>query len=65
MYHNLQHLCSINTPSKYGNIAEVTKEFWIELENQIKGTLKGSTPIVGGDINAHIGNRLSHPPSNK
>jgi hypothetical protein len=44
---------------------EVVEEFWMELENAIMRTPKRSTLIVGGDINACIGNCLSHPPSDK
>jgi hypothetical protein len=47
---------NVYAPSTHGNTAEMVEEFWMELENEIKETPKGSTPIVGSNINAQIGN---------
>ena len=56
---------NVYAPSTHGNAEEVVEKFWTELEDEITQTPKGSIPIIGGDINARIRNRLSHPDSDK
>ena len=56
---------NVYAPSTHGNKPEVVEAFWTKLENEIARMPEASTPIVGGDINARIGNRLSHPTSDE
>ena len=54
---------NIYAPSTHGNTDETVEKFWSELESEILRIPNNSTPIVAGDINARIGNRQSHPPT--
>jgi exonuclease III len=56
---------NIYAPSTHGNELETVENFWTELEDELVKIPKNSIPIVGGDINARIGNRRSHPPSDE
>jgi exonuclease III len=52
---------NIYAPSTHGNEIETVENFWTEVEDQLMKLPKNSIPIVGGDINARIGTRPSHP----
>jgi exonuclease III len=56
---------NIYAPSTHGNDMDTVDNFWTELEDDIRSIPASSTPIVAGDINARIGNRLSHPESDE
>ena len=56
---------NVYPPSTHRNSEEVVEDFWTQLEDEIARTPKNSIPIVGGDINARIGNRSSHPHSDE
>jgi hypothetical protein len=56
---------NVCAPSTHGNAIEVDEDLWMALEDEIKRIPEMNTPIVGGDLNARIGNRNSHPTSHK
>jgi hypothetical protein len=56
---------NVYAPSTHGNDIETVEDFWTNLEDEIVGLPKENIPIIGRDINARIGNRLSHPDSDE
>jgi exonuclease III len=56
---------NVYAPSTHGNAIKVVEDFWTALEDEITRTPETNIPIVGGDLNARIGNRNSHPTSDE
>jgi hypothetical protein len=54
---------NVYAPSTHGNDIEIVENFWTVLEDDIVSIPPKNIPVIGGDINARIGNRLSHPVS--
>jgi hypothetical protein len=52
---------NVYAPSTHGNKIEMVENFCTTVEDNIISISQNNIPIIGGDINARIGNRLSHP----
>lgn len=56
---------NVYAPLTHGNDIKTVENFGTKLKNDVISLQKENIPIIGGDTNARIGNRLYHPDSDE